>query len=156
MHLTAPLQIARVDKRFAKSRGAAEVNAQNSIAAVCKPLMHGVVAPVVACPWSTMGEQHHRQWLIRTPIGITVASNRQRVVTDQVQPITRLDDCRVHLCERQTFQCPAMREQELCALFFAVIAIILHRTIIQRVGDHPVVIVECSAHNLDITISNRF
>jgi hypothetical protein len=49
-----------------------------------------------------------------------------------------------------------MREQELCTLFFTVIAIILHRTSIHHVGDHPVVIIECSAHNLDIAVSNRF
>ena len=157
MHLATPLQIASVGKCLAKTGGAAEVDIQDSIAAVGKPLALGTVAPVVTRPGTIMHKEHHWQRLIRITVAVAavIASSGQRVVTDQIQSVTRLDDDRTYSYQRQVLKRHTVREQELCVPFRAVVAVVPHRTVIHRVGNHPVPIIECPADDLKITVRNH-
>ena len=60
VHLAAPLQVAGVDERLAEAGRAAEVHRQHGIAAICQPLVLGLVAVAVAAPRAAMHQQHHR------------------------------------------------------------------------------------------------
>lgn len=87
--------------------------------------------------------------------GTPLVDDRQGVVAHHVEPVSRLDQYRVHLSQRQSFKVRPVGEEELRRLYLTVVAEVAVGPVVQQVGDDPPLVVECPADNLDVAVSDR-
>ena len=80
VHFAGQFAIGGVEECLAEAGRAAIVDGQHRVAAVGKPLVHAVVAVLVARPRAAVHVQHHRQRPLGLAIVVAVRARRQRQI----------------------------------------------------------------------------
>ena len=83
---------------------------------------------------------------------IAVASQRQCVIAQEIQAVTRFDDHRNHLGERLVLQFISIREKKFGLPLAMIIIVVARGTIIYGVSHNPGLIIQGSAHCSDLSI----
>ena len=123
IHLAAPFLVARIHERLSEAGRAPEIHAQNRVTAIGKPLMHRVIAEMIAGPGATMHEQHHGQGLVWPARVVCIGPLGQGKKRHKVEPVSGLDHDRVHVRERRVSELRPRVEQLREGFCLAVIQI---------------------------------
>src|SRR6266446_7139259 len=101
MHLASVFFFTCCDERLSETGRAAIINRQDGIASVSQPLMIAAIAEDIACPRTTMDDEHHRQrlgWAITSDVG------RKRQIRNKGKAVARFALDGVHRREPVLFQ----------------------------------------------------
>ena len=104
VHLQAPLPVAGIEEGLAEPGRAAEVDAEDAVAAIGEQLVGGVEAIGIARPRAAMHQQHHRHRRGGPAGALRIAARRQSEVAGQGQAIAAGDLDRMHRLKRRALQ----------------------------------------------------
>ena len=140
VHPAAPLEVGGVDEGFAKAGGAAEVDAEDGVAAVGQELKDGIIAPLVPGPRAAMNEESQRQGMGGQAGIVRVGFPGEGVVANQVQAVACREGDRVIFDQGLAGEGVPVGKEELGLPRFAEVAVVTDGAVIEEIGDNPAVI----------------